>query len=75
MKIILLLAITISFSSCATLCGGKVTTYQKNKPTEKDQARKLRPAPFILNALIFLPGIPIDLITGAAYKPKFEDGK
>lgn len=68
----LLLAITLvtSLSSCATVFGGRVTQAQRTKPAEGEPSRKIRAVPLIADIILFLPGLAVDFITGAIYKPE-----
>jgi hypothetical protein len=67
-----LIAITLlsSLSSCATVFGGRVTQAQRTRPAEGEPSRKIRAVPLILDVVFFLPGLAIDFITGAIYKPE-----
>jgi hypothetical protein len=67
-----LIAITIatSFSSCATIFGGKITQAQRTPPKVGEPKRIVRPVPLILDIVFFLPGLAVDFITGAIYKPE-----
>lgn len=69
-KIVLALIVATTFSSCATICGGRITKHQTTKPKSDEPKRRVRVAPLILNAWFFPLGIGIDFLTGAAYKPK-----
>ena len=62
--------IAIMMSSCATVFGGKVTTYQKTKPVAGEQQRPIRVVALIADILLFWPGAIVDFATGAIYKPK-----
>ncbi|MBO9674200.1 MAG: hypothetical protein J7577_12190 [Sphingobacteriaceae bacterium] len=61
-----------SFSSCATVLGGKVTQAQRTKPKEGEPARKVRTVALIADILIFPPLVVVDFATGAIYKPQKE---
>ncbi len=68
-KLILIIAVCILSSSCATIFGGKITHCQKTKPLPGNESRQIRIVPFIFdlwNPIIFLT---IDFATGAIYKP------
>jgi hypothetical protein len=67
---ICLLALLIEFSSCATLVGGQVTTYQRTKPVPGRPSREVKVVPLVCD-IIFLGGVGIivDFATGAIYKP------
>lgn len=66
--IIVLLAAT-TLSSCATVFGGPVTTYQKTKPAAGQPQRDVRVGALVADVLLFWPGAIIDFATGAIYKP------
>jgi hypothetical protein len=68
-KPLLIAAITISFSSCATVFGGKVTEYQRTKPAAGEPTRKIRAGAMIADILLFWPGLIVDFATAAIYKP------
>ena len=68
-----LLLITVSFSSCATVFGGKVTQYQKTKPAAGEPQREVRVGALVADVLLFWPGLAVDFATGAIYKPKAQD--
>jgi hypothetical protein len=67
--IIALLLITTVLSSCATVFGGRVNTYQRTKPQAGQQQRRLRVGAFIADILLFWPGAVVDFATCAIYKP------
>ena len=67
--LVLGLAATILFSSCATICGGKIDKCQRTKPQAGQEQRQVRPVPLVMNILFFTPGLIVDFATGAAYKP------
>lgn len=54
-------------TSCATVCGGKIDTCQKNKP--ETGKRKLRTAAFVIDILCWPPLLVVDFATSAIYKP------
>jgi hypothetical protein len=66
--IVLTIAVSI-LSSCATVFGGRVTTYQRTKPMAGEPQRRLRVGAFIADILLFWPGAIIDFATCAIYKP------
>ena len=68
-KPLLIAAIAISFTSCATVFGGRVGVCQRTKPVKGQPSRAIRPVPLIANILFFWPGIVVDLLTCATYKP------
>lgn len=67
-----LIALTIasSLSSCATVFGGKITQAQRTPPKAGEPRRAVRAVPLIADILLFLPGLAVDFITGAIYKPE-----
>jgi len=67
-----LVAITImaSLSSCATVFGGKVTQAQRTPPKTGEPKRAVRAVPLIADIVLFWPGLVVDFITGAIYKPE-----
>ena len=62
--------ITIILSSCATIFGGPVTTYQKTKPGPGEQQRDVRVVALIADIIIFAPSLIVDFATIAIYKPR-----
>lgn len=69
-KVGVVLLFAASVSSCATVFGGKVTTYQKTKPGPGEPQREVRVGALVADILLFVPGIIIDFATGAIYKPE-----
>jgi hypothetical protein len=67
---IILATIMLTMSSCATVFGGKVTSYQKTKPLPGQQQREVRVVALIADIILFWPGLIVDFATGAIYKPK-----
>jgi hypothetical protein len=61
--------LVFSFTSCATVFGGKVTECQKTKPAAGQPQRDVRVGALVANILLFWPGAIIDFATGAIYKP------
>ena len=59
----------VSFSSCATLFGGRVTEYQRTKPSAGEPTRKIRGVALVADILLFWPGAIVDFATGAIYQP------
>ena len=68
-KFTAILLVVLNLTSCATVFGGKVSECQRTKPAAGQPARQLRVGALVANILLFTPGIIVDLITGAAYKP------
>lgn len=58
-----------SLSSCATVFGGRVTQAQRTRPSEGEPSRKIRAVALIADIILFIPGLAVDFITGAIYKP------
>ncbi|UPL48264.1 hypothetical protein [Hymenobacter sublimis] len=59
-----------TLSSCATVFGGPISTYQKTKPAAGQPQRDIRVGALIADILLFWPGAVIDFATGAIYKPE-----
>ena len=77
-KIIRLFAfVTLLFSmtSCATVLGGKVGVCQRTPPAAGQPMREVRAGALIADFLLFPPGIFIDFMTGAIFKPCGDDVK
>lgn len=64
-----LVAMTLSYSSCATVFGGQVSQCQRTKPAEGEPARKIRAGALVADILLFWPGLIVDFATKAIYKP------
>ncbi len=65
------LTLTGSLTSCATVFGGRITENQKRRPAPGEQRRQVRAGALIADILLFpLISIPVDLATGAMYKPQ-----
>ncbi len=62
--------VALMMTSCATVFGGKVSTYQKTKPKAGEQERQVRVGALIADILLFWPGAIVDFATGAIYKPQ-----
>jgi hypothetical protein len=69
-KGVAVLFLAASVTSCATVFGGKITTYQKTKPGPGEPQREVRVGALIADILLFWPGAVIDFATGAIYKPE-----
>ena len=69
-KLGLVLLLAASVCGCATVFGGKVTTYQKTKPGPGEPQREVRVGALIADIILFWPGAVIDFATGAIYKPE-----
>ncbi|MEI6585872.1 MAG: hypothetical protein WCL56_07290 [Sediminibacterium sp.] len=68
--VVLLATITLLSSSCATILGGKVSDYQRTKPTQGQPARKLRVVAFLGDVCFGLVPVIVDFATGAIYRPE-----
>lgn len=69
-KTYILLGFTIvTFSSCATVLGGRITSCQFNRPKAGDAPRQIRAAALVGDILLFPIGIAIDFATRAIYVP------
>jgi hypothetical protein len=67
---LLLITITSSLSSCATLFGGKVTEAQRTPPKAGEPTRPIRAVALIADIILFWPSVIVDFATGAIYKPE-----
>jgi hypothetical protein len=67
-RLILAIGMLASMSSCATVFGGPITSYQKTKPMTRP--REVRTGALIADILLFWPGAIVDFATGAIYKPR-----
>jgi hypothetical protein len=69
-KGLVLLIISVSLSSCATVFGGKVTQAQRTPPKAGEPTRPVRAVALIADIVLFWPGLIVDFATGAIYKPE-----
>ena len=69
-KLFAILMIAGVLSSCATVFGGPVSTYQKTKPAPGEPQRDVRVGALIADIILFWPGLIVDFATGAIYKPE-----
>lgn len=69
-KLLSIVLIMASMSSCATIFGGPVTEYQRTKPGPGEPQRKVRVGALIADIVLFAPGLIVDFATGAIYKPE-----
>ena len=65
-----ILMIAATLSSCATVFGGPVSSYQKTKPAAGQPQRDVRVGALICDILLFPLGLIVDFATGAIYKPE-----
>lgn len=70
--IIIVLAVSFLFTSCATVLGGKVQSSQKRKPMPGEPQRSIRAGYLIADLLLCAPCLIVDFATGAIYKPAPE---
>jgi len=68
-RVLIMLLIAVTLSSCATLFCGQVTECQRTKPNAGQPQRQVRAGALILDILLFWPGTIVDFATGAIYKP------
>lgn len=60
-----------TLSSCATVFGGPITTYQKTKPAAGQPQREVRVGALIADIILTgAIGTVVDFATGAIYKPQ-----
>lgn len=71
--VILFSIVIITFSSCATVFGGRVSECQRTKPAPGQPQRQVRPVPLIADILIGVIWLIPDFATGAIYKPCKKD--
>lgn len=69
-KLLVIGLIAFSMTGCATIFGGRITTYQKTKPAQGQPQREVRVGALIADILIFWPGAVVDFATGAIYRPQ-----
>jgi len=62
--------VLLGFTSCATIVGGEVSTYQRTKPVAGRPSREVKVVPLVCD-VFFLGGVGliVDFATGAIYKP------
>jgi hypothetical protein len=69
LKLLLVLLMAGSLSSCATVLGGPISSCQRTKPSPGKPTRAVRPVALIADIIIFWPFAIVDFATGAIYKP------
>ena len=69
LNVLAVVIIVATLSSCATVFGGSVSTCQKTKPAVGQSSRSVRPVALVADIVLFWPGIIVDFVTGAIYKP------
>ena len=62
-------------SSCATVLGGKIDTCQRTPPAPGQPMREVRSGALIADMIFFPPGIFIDFMTCAIFKPCGQEPK
>lgn len=62
-------------TSCATVFGGEVGPCQRTPPAPGQALRKVRTGALIADIVLFPPGILIDFMTCAIFKPCGDDVK
>ena len=61
--------ITMVFTSCATVFGGRVSLCQRHRPSAKEPTRRIRVVALVADLVLWWPGLGIDFLTGAIYRP------
>lgn len=59
----------MTFSSCATVFGGRISSCQRHKPSPKQGSRQIRVVALVADILVWWPGAIIDFADGAIYRP------
>lgn len=62
-----------SLSGCATVFGGRVTEAQRTRPAMGEPTRPIRAVALIADIVLFWPGLIVDFLTGAIYKPERKE--
>ena len=70
LNVVIVAVITSSLSSCATVFGGKITEAQRTPPKAGEPTRPIRAVALIADIVLFWPGLIVDFVTGAIYKPE-----
>lgn len=73
-KLLIVVLFASSLSSCATVFGGQVSTYQRTRPAPGQPQRSVRAVAMICDILLFWPGTFVDFGTGAIYRPAGQLG-
>ena len=66
--IMTVLLISSSFTSCATLFGGKVDKCQMTKPGNGQPKREIKILPLVADIVLFAPALIVDFATNAIYE-------
>lgn len=69
-KLLAIVILALATTNCATVFGGKITTYQKTKPAPGESQRPVRVVALVADIILFWPGAIVDFATGAIYKPQ-----
>lgn len=64
----------LTFSSCATVFGGRISDCQRTKPLPGQPARQVRIVALVADIIIFWPGAVIDFADNAIYTPCTNQG-
>jgi hypothetical protein len=70
LRALLVTVMVSSLSSCATVFGGKITQAQRTPPKAGEPTRPIRAVALIADIVLFWPGLIVDFVTGAIYKPE-----
>jgi hypothetical protein len=65
----MLMGLSVTLASCATVFGGPRTAYQTIKPQLGQPQREVRVGAMVADFLLCPPCLGIDFATGAIYKP------
>jgi hypothetical protein len=68
-KLLSILLVATTLSSCATVFCGQVSECQRTRPNAGQPQRNVRTGALIFDILLFWPGTIVDFATGAIYKP------
>lgn len=68
-RTLLLIGSIILLNSCATILGGRRTSYQITKPLPGTPQREVRVVALVADLILFWPGAVVDFATGAIYRP------
>lgn len=61
--------ISIFFSSCATVLGGRIDSCQSTPPSKSGHSRQVRVGYLIADVIFGLIPVGVDFLTTAIYKP------
>jgi hypothetical protein len=69
LAVILVAVMYLNVTSCATIVGGQVTTYQRTKPKAGEPQRQIKMVPLLCDIFFWGgAGLLVDFATGAIYK-------